>query len=202
VYGLVPPVAFAVHVTGVPAGEGNDALAVRDVIDSGFMPRCFTVTVPVPIVNVPVRSVAETFAVVDSATVPLPLRPPVAVSQPTLLAVLHEQPAAVATATDAVLAVDGRANAVLESEYVHGTPACATVTVWPATVSRPLRGVPAVFAATEKRATPTPARLVGPVSVIHPALLFAVQAQPLAVVTVMLPVPPPAVTAAFVVESA
>jgi hypothetical protein len=38
--------------------------------------------------------------------------------------------------------------------------------------------------------------------VIHEALLFAVQAQPLAVVTVMLPVPPPAVTAAFVVESA
>jgi hypothetical protein len=79
-------------VTGVPAGEGNDALAVGDVIDRGFVPRWVTVTAPVPIVKVPVRVVAETFAAVDSATVPLPLLPPLAVSQPTLLAVLHAPP--------------------------------------------------------------------------------------------------------------
>ena len=107
-----------------------------------------------------------------------------------------------ATATDALLALNGTAIAVLESAYVHTTPACATVTAWPATVSLPTRGVPAGLAATENRATPTPARLVGPVSMIHAALLFAVHAQPLAEVTVMLPAPPPAVMVAFVVESA
>ena len=57
---------------------------------------------------------------------------------------------ALRTMSAGILLWRGMRRTSLESEYVHGTPACATVTVWPATVSRPLRGVPAVFAATEK----------------------------------------------------
>ena len=70
-----------------------------------------------------------------------------------------------------------------------------TLNVVPAIVKVPDRLVVAVFAATLKEAVPGPVPLAPPVTVIHDALLAAVQAHPAPAVTVLLPVPAPAVNA-------
>ena len=61
-----------------------------------------------------------------------------------------------------------------------------TVNVCPATVSVPLRALP-VLAATLKPTEPLPEPLVPEVIVSHDALLLAVHAHPLVVVTATLP---------------
>jgi hypothetical protein len=60
------------------------------------------------------------------------------------------------------------------------------VTVWPATVSVPVRGDVAAFAAIVKATVPLPLALEPEVMVSHESLLVAVQAQPVAVVTLLL----------------
>ena len=65
-----------------------------------------------------------------------------------------------------------------------------TVTVWPATVTVPLREAPVVFAATVKLLDPRPVIDAPLVIVIQLALLTAVHAQLEPVVTAMLPVVP------------
>ncbi len=67
-----------------------------------------------------------------------------------------------------------------------------TVNVWPATVIVPVLCRP-VLAATEKAAAPLPELLAPELIVIQVSLLSAVHAQPVAVVTLTLPVPPLAV---------
>ena len=57
------------------------------------------------------------------------------------------------------------------------TPACVTVTVCPATVSVPVRGVVAVLAATVKLTPPLPEPLGPVVMVIQLALVAAVHEQ-------------------------
>jgi hypothetical protein len=71
--------------------------------------------------------------------------------------------------------------------------ACETVNVWPAIVSVPVRTAAIVFGATVKLAVPPP-EPVAPVTVIHVALLTAVQVQPAVVVTVAEPLSPAAET--------
>ncbi len=63
--------------------------------------------------------------------------------------------------------------------------------VCPATVIVPVRCGP-VFAATENCVTPAPLPLAPAVMVIHESLLVAVHAQPVVVVTLTDPDPPPA----------
>lgn len=58
-----------------------------------------------------------------------------------------------------------------------------TVMVCPATVSVPVRGLESAFAATAKSTLPLPEPLLPLVIVIQAALLDAVHAQPLLVVT-------------------
>jgi hypothetical protein len=67
-----------------------------------------------------------------------------------------------------------------------------TVKVWPATVIVPVRCGP-VFAATENCVVPAPLPLAPLEIVIQEALLVAVHAQPVTVVTVTEPDPPLAV---------
>src|SRR5439155_1610012 len=81
-----------------------------------------------------------------------------------------------------------------DSVEVHGTPACVTVKVLPATVSVPVRDVPAVFAAMLNVTLPLPVPAAPVATVIHASLLTAVHAHPVGAVTVVLPVPPPATT--------
>jgi hypothetical protein len=58
-----------------------------------------------------------------------------------------------------------------------GWASCVTLTVWPATVSLPLRGLALVLAATVYRSVPSPVLLAPAVIVIHATALDAVQAQ-------------------------
>ena len=67
--------------------------------------------------------------------------------------------------------------------------ACVTVKVAPAIVNVPVRVETALFAATLKPTDPLPEPVAPLVTVIQGALLAAVQAQPVAALTLLLPVP-------------
>ena len=71
-------------------------------------------------------------------------------------------------------------------------PGCVTLNTWPAIVTRPLRCVDAVLAATDIATLPLPMPLAPPVTVSHAAPLDAVHAQPVPAVTDALVVPPAA----------
>jgi hypothetical protein len=82
-----------------------------------------------------------------------------------------------------------------ETVDTHGAPACVTVNVLPPIVSVPVRCVVTVFTATSNVTEPFPLPLAPAVTVIHAALLVAVQAHPVAAVTVTAaPVAPVAAT--------
>ena len=84
---------------------------------------------------------------------------------------------------------------------MHDTPACVTVTVWPATVNVALRDEAAVFAVAVALTVPSPDPLAPLVTVSQDALLVAVQAQPVAAVSVTEPLPPPATMFSVVADS-
>ncbi len=74
------------------------------------------------------------------------------------------------------------------SAYEQLTACWVTVTVCPATVRVPVRGVPFGLAATRKFTAPFPVPLAGVTPVIHVALLAAVHAHPgVAVITTGMP---------------
>ena len=76
--------------------------------------------------------------------------------------------------------------------------ACVTLNVWPAMLRVPARGPP-VLAATLNPTDPFPLPLAPEVTSTHPALLLAVQVQPLPLVdTSTVPVPPVAAIGKFV----
>ena len=74
-------------------------------------------------------------------------------------------------------------------------PVCVTVSVCPAIVSVPVRGVVAVFAETPYVTVPFPLPLLPPVTVIHDVLLLTpVHPHPLPAVTAAVCEPPAATT--------
>ena len=75
---------------------------------------------------------------------------------------------------------------------MQGAAAWVTVKVWPAIVAVALRDEAAVFAPTLNVTVPLPLPLAPLVTVSHPALLAAVQAQPVLAVTATLAVSPAA----------
>jgi hypothetical protein len=176
---LVPAVAAGVSDVGDTVKEHEFEL-----------PACVTVTVCPATVNVPVRDEVVAFAAIEKLTVPLPvpLAPAVTVSHAVLLIAAQVQPAVVVTAVLLEPALDAVLSDVGDTPKVHGAGAAAwvTVTVWPATVSVPVRGEVAGFAAIEKFTAPFPLPLAPEVTVSHAALLVAVQVQPAAVVTAVL----------------
>lgn len=76
-----------------------------------------------------------------------------------------------------------------------------TVTVWPPTLSVPVRELADEFADTEIVTVPAPVTELPPVTVIQAALLVAVQAQPACALTVTDVVVAVAPTGRTVVES-
>ena len=164
-------------------------------------PAWVTATVWPAIVSTAPRGEDEELAAADTVTFAVPVLPAVTVSQAALSTALHEQPVAAVTVSEAVLAVDASDNAVVESVYVHGAPACVTVTVWPATVTLPVRGAVPAFAVTENLAEPAPVALLPAVIVIQGALLIDVHPQPVLVLTVTLPDPAPDASDTLVVDS-
>jgi hypothetical protein len=121
---------------------------------------------------------------------PLPLAPAVIVIQASLGVAVHAHPATVVTFTLPVppLAVKLWVVGVMVNEQPE---LWVTVNAWPATVIVPVLCGP-VLAATEKFAAPLPEPLAPELIVIQASLLAAVHAQPVAVVTLTLPVPPEA----------
>ncbi len=75
------------------------------------------------------------------------------------------------------------------------------MTVWPAIVIVPVRGLAPVFAATLKVTVPMPAPLAPPVIVIHGTLLTAIHEQLVPVPTERLPVEAVDGTDTLVVDS-
>jgi hypothetical protein len=145
-------------------------------------------------VIVPVRDEVDVLAATVNATVPLPLKdaPLVTVIQAALLVADQAQPLVVVTAIVELSPLAGEFRLTGEIENVQGAPAWVTVKVWPATVSVPVRDEVDVLAATVNATVPLPLPEAPLVTVIHAALLVAVQAQPLVVVTATVELSPAA----------
>jgi hypothetical protein len=158
------------------------------------MPACVTVTDWPATVAVPVRGLAPVLAAYVSVTDPFPL-PDAGLT--TIHAVpldaVQPQPAGAVTATLAVPASAPADSVAGEAENVQSTPACVTVTVWPATVAVPVRALELVFAAIVSVTVPPPLPDAG-LTVIHDVPLDADQSQPAGLVTVTEEVPDPAPT--------
>ena len=156
---------------------------------------CVTVKVAPAIVRVPVRIDAAGFAATSNVTEPLPdpVAPPVSVIHAALLAAVQAQPVAAVTLLLPLPPAAVADCVVGEIDGVHAAAACVTVNVAPAIVSVPVRVEATVFAATLKPTVPLPDPVAPLVTVIHAALLAAVHAQPVGIVTSLLPVPPAAV---------
>jgi hypothetical protein len=167
-----------------------------EIVAAQVTPAWVTVTVWPATVRVPLREVVVVLAAALKVTVPLPLplAPAVTVIQAALLAAVQAQPAGIVTATEPVappVATLCESGATVAEQV---TPGCVTVKVWPATVRVPVRDAVVVLAAALKLTDPLPLPEAPAVTVIHAALLAAVHAQPVGIVTVIDPVPPAVAT--------
>jgi hypothetical protein len=134
------------------------------------------------IVSVPVRA-APTFFDTLKPTLPFPvsLAPDVRVIHESLLTAVHEQPAVVVTCTVGPFPPPAFIDA-LDGLMEYEQPAWVRVKVLPAIVTVPERAGPAL-AVTFMLTEPSPLPVDPDLTVIHPALLVAVHAQPAAAVT-------------------
>lgn len=154
-----------------------------------------TVNVCPPAVIVPVRDEVELAAMVKAIDPePDPLAPDVIVIQAALLTAVQPQPVVVVMATEPVPPPTGKDCPVDPRANVQAGADCVTVNVWPPAVIVPVREEVVEFAATVKAIDADPDPLAPDVTVIHVALLTAVQVQPVAAVMVTEPVPPAAAT--------
>ena len=141
-------------------------------------PACVTVTVWSATLSVPFRVGPVLFGAMPYEKVPLPvpLLPLTTTIQDALLLTDHSQPDAVATEMGLEFTPEAEAEMLsCDNVYVH--PACATLTVFPATVSVPVRAR-LVFAGTLNLTLPLPVPLAPDTIEIQAALLVAVQLQP------------------------
>jgi len=118
---------------------------------------------------------------------PAPLAAEVTVIQLELLEAVQLQEPGLVIETLPVAAVPSKvllAGEIAKPQLVP--PVCVTVTVWPATVTVPVREAPPLLAATLKLAVPLPVMLLADVRVIQLAFVPAVHAHVLPVVTVKL----------------
>src|SRR5262245_55397910 len=161
------------------------------------------VTVWPATVSVPLRGAPVAFTATVYVTVPMPdpLAPPVIVTQLTLLVAVHEHDVPVVTDRLPVVPVDGAEMLVVDSKAVQLLLAWLIVTVWPATVSVPLRGAPVEFTATLYVTVPMPDPLAPPVIVTQLTLLVAVHEHDVPVVTDRLHVVPVDGAGLLVVDS-
>jgi hypothetical protein len=188
------PVAAVTATVPVPAAAVGFADA-GEIVGTHGAAAWVTVNVVPPIVSVPVRGVVVVLAATLYVTEPLPLpvAPAVTVIQASLLVAVQPQPLAAVTVTVPVPAADvGLADAG-EMVDVQGAAAWLTVNVLAPIVNVPVRGVVAVFAAMLYVTEPLPLPVAPAVTAIHASLLATVHAQPVAAVTVNVPVPAAAV---------
>ena len=138
---------------------------------------CVTVMVWPAAISVPVRAGPVLFGAMLYVKVPSPVPlPPLTTIQDAPLLADHWQPVAVVTEMGAELTPEAVVEMLCcDSVYVH--PTCATVTVFPATVSVPVRAR-LVFAGTLNLTLPLSLPLAPDTIEIQVALLVAVQLQP------------------------
>jgi hypothetical protein len=169
----------------------------------GGAAACDTVSVCPAIVIVPTRAAAGFGATVNPTTpLPVPVAPLVSDSHGAFeLAVQVQLAAEAVTATDPGPPTSRTSRVVGAIVNVHtggggggggGAPACATVNVFPAAAIVALRALVAGLAATVNETLPFPVPEVGPLRVIHGALVVAVHAQLLADAVIAIELGPPA----------
>jgi hypothetical protein len=140
----------------------------------------------------PVRRLVVVFAATVYPTEPAPVRPVPfwKVMKLLRLEAFQEQPVGVVTKIVPVAAASEMLMLAGLIEYVQvevaAGAACRTVKILPATVALPLRKL-LVFAATPKATDPDPVPPLPLGNVRNPLLLAALQAQPVCVVTVIVP---------------
>ena len=154
-----------------------------------------------PIVSVPMRA-DPLFALIvnDAVPGPEPDPPPVTVIQETLATVVQAHPVAAVTDADPdppLSLIESDAGEIVGAQ---GAPASMTVKVWPAIVIVPLRPLVEGFALALNAVVPAPLPDAPDVTVSHPLLLAAVQAQPAGALTSTDPVPPEKGTGCEVAE--
>ena len=120
------------------------------------------------------------------------MAPPVSVIQDAVVDDVHAHEEVVVTVMVPEPPPAGTFTASGDTVKEHDALGSVTMKLLPAMVSIPVRDVPVVFAAAVKPTLPLPLPLAPLVMVIHDAPLVAVHAQPVAVVTDTVPVPPAA----------
>jgi len=129
-------------------------------------------------------------------TVPfaVPLAPLLMLSHETLLVAVQPQPVPAVTDVVDVPPAAEIVRDVGEMANVQDDPDCVMVTVWPATVSVPVRWAVEVLVVALKVTVPLPDPLAPPLIVSQAALLVAVHVQPVTAVTPVVDEPPAAVS--------
>ena len=112
------------------------------------------------------------------------------------LVAVQAHPSEVVTVDDPLAPANGTCCMLVgEMLNAHDAAFCVTVNVWPATVSVPVRALVFELADALNATVPGPLPLAPLVTVNHDVLLLTpVQAHPAGAVTVVDPVPPPAMT--------
>jgi hypothetical protein len=139
-------------------------------------------------------------AAIEKLTVPFPVPVPllIIIQAELLTAVQLQPPLDVITLKPLAAAAEEKFPIVGDIAYVQ-LLAWLTVNVCPAIVKVPVLGEP-LFAATVKETAPVPVPLLPAVIVIQETLDAAVQAQPVLVVTLALPLPPTSLKLALFVD--
>ena len=154
------PAGDVTPVEPVPPPAGTEPLAAESV-NVQAMPGCVTLKLCPAIVSVPVRELVLLLAAALNATVPLPvpLAPPVTVSQDVLLLTpVHAHPASDVTPVEPVPPPAGTEPLAAESVNVQAMPGCVTLKLCPAIVSVPVRGLMLLLAAALNATVPLPCR--------------------------------------------
>ena len=191
------PVGAVTVVEPVPPPAATDWFGCEIAYVQGVA-ACVTENVWPAIVSEPFRCVPLGLAATLKPTVPapLPLAPLVTVNHDVLLLTpVHAQPANVVTDVEPVPPLAAAEWLAGNSANVQDVAACVTENVWLPMVMVPVRELVIGFDEALNATVPSPLPLPPLVTVSHDGvLLTAVQAHPVATVTVVEPVPPPAAT--------
>ena len=145
-----PVVPVTVTLTALPAA--TTLVLVDDSVNATQVAAAWvTVNVTPAIVTVPVRELAVVLVATlrDTVPLPVPLAPDVTLIHDALLVADRAQPVVPVTVTLTPPPTAATLVLVDDSEKApHAAAACVTVKAFPATVSVPVREVPAVLAAT------------------------------------------------------
>jgi hypothetical protein len=191
----VAPAVTVIHGVVVVAVHGQDVpvmtlsvrlLAVASTakltgvtVEAQPVAACVTVTVWPAAVNVPVRGLPVAFCAMENVTEPIPepLAPDVIVIHGVVVVAVHGQDVPETTLNVRLVAIASTAKLLTDTVPMQPVAACVTVTVWPATVNVPVRGLPVAFCAMENETAPMPEPVAPDVIVSHEVVVVAVHEQ-------------------------